>query len=215
MPHASPSAHRLADLCAIQAGLSVRGKLEAGAEGDPPAVLLRDTGDGYVDPAKLERAKLGNVDTRYWAQQGDILFRNRFEPNIAIHLADFPGEAVVIGPLLTMRVTDPGVDPAYLAWFINQPPAQTHIARGARGTNLRMVPRKVLDELPVALPDIATQQRIVEVAALSERESELLDRIARKRQDLTRLALLERAGGMASAPRGDQALLVSTGGGKG
>lgn len=183
---------RLADLCTIQAGLSVRGKLETGAEGDTPVVLLRDTGEGRVDPAGLERAHLGDVDARYRVTQGHILFRTRFEPNIAIHLADFPFEAVAIAPLLAIRATAADVDPAYLAWYINQPPAQAHIARNARGTNLRMIPRKVLDDLPVALPDIETQRRIVEIAALSDREAELMAAIARKRQDLVRLALTAR-----------------------
>lgn len=176
--------------------MSVRGKLETGADGDASVILLRDTGEGGVDPDKLERASLGDVDARYRVARGDILFRTRFEPNIAIHLADFPGEAVVIAPLLVIRVVRKDVDPAYLTWYINQPPAQAHIARGARGTNLRMIPRKVLDELPIALPEIETQRQIVTVARLAEREGELMDEIARKRQEFTRLALLSRAHGM-------------------
>lgn len=197
MAHADFLMPPLADLCTIQAGMSVRGKLETGPDGDATVVLLRDTGEGRVVPDKLERASFGDLDARYRVTQGDILFRTRFEPNIAIHLADFPGDAVVIAPLLALRVTATAVDPAYLAWYINQPPAQAHIARGARGTNLRMIPRKVLDELPVALPDIDTQRQIVAIAALSEREGKLLSSIARKRQELTRCELLALAHGTA------------------
>lgn len=197
MAHADYSILPLTDVCTIQAGLSVRGKLETGADGDAPVILLRDTGEGRVIPDKLDRASLGDVDARYRVTQGDILFRTRFEPNIAIHLADFPGDAVVIAPLLAIRVTATDIDPAYLAWYINQPPAQAHIARGARGTNLRMIPRKILDELAIALPDIETQRRIVAIAGLSERESELLNSIARKRQELMRRELLALAHGTA------------------
>lgn len=195
MPHAAHT--QLRDICAIQTGMSVRGKLETGVVGGTPVVLLRDTGEGRVLSAALERANVGQADARYRVRQGDILFRTRFEPNIAIHLTDFPGEAVVIAPLLALRVTMPEVDPAYLAWYVNQPPAQTHIARGARGTNLRMIPRQVLDTLPIDVPDLSTQRRIVQIAALAEREGELMSAIAEKRQAATRLALLARARGAA------------------
>lgn len=205
---------RLADLSVIQAGVSVRGRLDTEPDGDTTVLLLRDTADRLVDFRTLERANLGEVGARYRVRQGDIVFRTRFEPNIAIHLADFPGEAVVIAPLMAIRVTAPNVDPAYLAWYINQPPAQAHVARGARGTNLRMIPRKVLDDLPIALPDIEAQRQIVAIADLSEREGELLNAIARKRQDLTRLALLEKACGAAER-RGEKVPAVPAGGIKG
>lgn len=193
MAHASHNRFRLADLCAVRVGLSVRGRLETGSEGDTPVVLLRDTSEGRVDLANLERANLGDVGERYRVGEGDILFRTRFEPNIAIHLAEFPGEAVVIAPLLAIRVSSPDLEPAYLAWYINQPPAQAAIARDAHGTNLRMIPRSALDGVEVPVPPLDAQRRIVAVAKLSERERTLATQIADKRCELTRFALLEQA----------------------
>lgn len=41
----------------------------------------------------------------------------------------------------------------YLTWAVNQPDAQRRIHREAQGASLRMVPKTVLEQLDVPLPD--------------------------------------------------------------
>jgi hypothetical protein len=192
MTKARTPTERLPTLCDIQSGFTVRGKLGAAEEG-PRVITLRDTSDGAVEFDALGRAPLEEAGERYVAQEGDLIFRTRFEPNIAIHLGSFPGKAIVVSPLLRLRVTEPSVEPAYLAWAINQRPAQTHINRQARGTSLRMIPRSALDDLEIPIPPIAVQRAIVEVAQLAEAERALTRRLADKRQELIGFALQERA----------------------
>lgn len=183
--------HPLPQLCDIQSGFTVRGRLETTETGTTRVIQLRDTGAGELSFNRLSFADLGPVDERYDAREGDILFRTRFEPNVAVCLTQFPGTAVVTSPLLILRTRSLEADPRYIAWWINQPPAQTEIDRSARGTNMRMIPRQALDDLIVPLPDLETQRRIVEVDALSTEEERLLHALAEKRRTLTRFALLK------------------------
>jgi hypothetical protein len=88
------------------------------------------------------------------------------------------------------------VKPEYLAWAINQPPAQRHFDVAARGTNIRMIPRSSLDDLELDVPDIATQRKIVAVDALAERERELSLFAAETRRKMMSLILVERASRM-------------------
>ena len=87
-------------------------------------------------------------------------------------------------PLFVLR-PDPGaVVPEFLAWAINQPRAQRHFDRFARGTNMRMIPRAVLTGLEIAFPALTVQHRIVALDTLARRERTLTVRAAEKRRGL-------------------------------
>ena len=81
----------------------------------------------------------------------------------------------------------------YLAWAINQPDAQRHFDAAARGTSIRMVPKASLDDLPIDVPDLDTQRRIVMIDALAARECALAHILADTKRGLTNRMLAARA----------------------
>lgn len=189
---------RLSDVCAIHSGFTARGKLESVDVGGVPTIQLRDISvDGAVDPDRLARVPLEGVAERYFVQAGDVLFRSRGERTTACALdGRFVEPAVAVLPLLVLRPKRDIVLPDYLAWAINQPAAQRHFDEAAYGTNIRMVPRSSLDELELDIPDIATQQRIVTINALADRERDLSILVAEMRRRLASMILAERAKSM-------------------
>ena len=66
----------------------------------------------------------------------------------------------------------------YLTWAVNQPDAQRRIHREAQETSLRMVPKTVLEQLDVPLPDPATQRHIAAIHGLARQEGRLLAKLA-------------------------------------
>lgn len=56
-----------------------------------------------------------------------------------------------------------------------------------------MIPKTCLESLEIALPDLATQRRIVDVAELALREYELTKALAEKRKALISFALFDQA----------------------
>lgn len=184
---------RLAAICEIQMGYTARGRLERVAAGGVPTVQLGDIGaDGHIDPEALSRFALDGVPERYLARAGDVLFRSRGERNTATVLGDRLTEPPVIAlPLFLIRPDRSRVLPEYLAWAINQPPAQRHFEKEARGTSLRMVPRSSLDTLEIDVPPLPMQRAIVELDALAERERRLSERAAQLRRRLIGRSLLD------------------------
>ena len=85
------------------------------------------------------------------------------------------------------------VSAEYLAWMINHPKTQRFFDSVARGTKLRMVSRASLEHLDLDIPDIETQQKIVAVATLADREQALSVQAAGLRKELTSKILGERA----------------------
>ena len=161
-------------------------------------IRLQDlTPNGLVDPDRLDRRVWPTgMSDRYLVRSGDVVFRPRGDRNTAVVLDDrFRETAVVLIPLFILRAKPYLVLPEFLAWAINQPPAQRHFDRVARGTNMRMIPRPGLEDLEIDLPAREDQRRIVAIDALARRERALTVRAAEKREQMITRAL----GGLASA----------------
>lgn len=189
---------RLADACTIHTGYTARGRLEPAAAGGVLAIQLRDISpEGFVDPERLARVQLDGLADRYFVRAGDVVFRSRGEWNTACALDERLQEpALAVLPLMVLRPKVHIVRPEYLAWAINQPPAQRHFDITARGTNIRMIPRSSLDDLEIDVPDIETQEKIIAVDALADRERELSQLAAQTRRKMMGLILVERASRM-------------------
>lgn len=194
---------RLADACTIHTGYTARGRLEQTTAEGVLAIQLRDISpDGLVDPERLTRVQLEDLADRYFVRAGDVVFRSRGERNTASALDERLREpALAVLPLMVLRPNRNIVTPAYLAWAINQPPAQRHFDIAARGTNIRMIPRSSLDDLELDVPDIETQERIVVIDALADRERELTQLAAKTRRKMMSLILVERVSRMRPKTR--------------
>lgn len=176
----------LRNVCTVQIGYTARKRIRRAARDGILAVQLRDVPpNGSVDPAGLERLKVGTVPDRYMVGAGDVLFRSRGESNTACALdVRFREHILAMLPLFILRPKQQVVMPEFLAWAINRPRAQRHFDRYARGTNMRMIPRAVLTGLEIAIPALAVQRRIVALDILARRERTLTIRAAEKKRSL-------------------------------
>jgi restriction endonuclease S subunit len=185
---------KLTSLCTIEPGFTARTRLEASAQG-VLAIQLRDiTPNGALNTEGLVRVDLDSATGRYTVGRGDVVFRARGEWNTAAAIDASLGEpAVAVLPLFILRPDPSIVIPAFLAWSINQPPAQRHFEADARGTNLRIVPKSSLETLELDIPDLSTQQRILTIHQLADQERKLGIELAEKRRKLTSLMLAQHA----------------------
>ncbi|RWD34910.1 MAG: restriction endonuclease subunit S [Mesorhizobium sp.] len=173
--------HQISD---IQMGFTARERLEASATGTPILQLRDLQPDGTVNASQILKCELGSVAHRYLVSDGDIVFRSRGDKNTAATVEGLESASVAVLPLVIIRPDGALVDPRYLAWFINSDWAQGYFDKTAQGTKLRMISRGDLENLPVDLPDLATQRRIVEVDALAAEERRLTLRLLEIRQQL-------------------------------
>lgn len=186
---------RLSDLSDIHSGYTARGRLDPAPEGGVLALQLRDVGTtGEMSASDFQRYHLNKLSDRCFVRGGEVVFRSRGEPNAAAAIPDpLPEPVVVIVPLVIVRPDRSRILPEYLAWAINQPEAQRQLGAEAQGTSLRMIPKTVLENLQIALPDLPTQQSIVELDALARQEGQLLRRLAARRETLLSTILGEAA----------------------
>jgi hypothetical protein len=186
----------LKKITSIQMGYSFRTRLDFINKGLTAVVQMKDlNNDNVVDCTQLMRVDMVNLKEHHLVRPGDIVFRSRGQVNTAAILIEDPGPAVVAAPLIKIRVASQAVLPAYLAWYINQLPAQAFLASRAKGTAQKMISKQALGNLAVSVPTLERQLAIVEVVALASEEQRLLKMIAGRRRNFISTRLMQLAEG--------------------
>lgn len=131
----------------------------------------------------------GDAD-RYEVRQGDVLFLSRGQRAIAAPVLEPLERTLASYYFYILRPDAKRVTAEYLAWFINQPTAQSYLERRQLGSHIKMVPKSSFEELEIIVPPASTQRAIVEIERLRQEEEHAMVRLADARRRLiTGLAL--------------------------
>ena len=175
----------LKDIARVQMGLSFRSRIEPEADGTVAVIQMRDlTEDNKLSQRNLIAVKMNGLNGRHLVKRNDLIFRSRGQTTTAAIVDTEIGSAIVAAPLLRIRVTSKRVLPEYLCWFVNQASAQAFLHSRATGTAMTVIGKSALDNLQVPLPGLATQERIVALADLSNQEQRLMRELAAKKEKL-------------------------------
>jgi hypothetical protein len=178
-------------------GYSFRTRLESMASGNVAVIQMKDLSDNNcVDLSALTCIDMDNPQEHHLVKPGDLIFRSRGLSSTSAILLEDPGMAVVAAPLLRIRVSDHGVLPEYLNWFISQAPAQAFLTRHAKGTAQKMISKETLEGLEVFVPPLELQRTIVEITALAEKERHILEKLAERRHQFISTHLIRLAQGV-------------------
>jgi hypothetical protein len=185
---------RVKDIAEVQIGYQARGRLEDIPDGTHCVIQMRDIDDaGRLNTARLARVIPERGSERYAVSPGDVVFRARGSRNLAFVLRDVPPSTLASNHFYIVRMRQDSVLPGYLAWFVNQPPAQAHFCGRTQGTTMMLVPKAAFEGLEVDVPPLAVQRAIVELAALREKERGLFENLEGKRDTLIRALCLNAA----------------------
>ena len=186
----------LRKIAEVQAGYSFRSRLESLESGAVSVIQMKDLTDANrVCCDELVKVDMEIPKGHHLLRPGDIIFRSRGQVSNSAILLEELTNAVLAAPLLRVRCNESIVMPQYLNWYINQQPAQTYLRSCAEGTALKMISKQSLENLTIAVPPLERQQFVVELAALAEREQEIMEKLAAKRNQLITGTLLHVAEG--------------------
>ena len=180
----------IATLAEIAAGHPIRTAVDELPAGDIGVIQMRNVDpDLGVDWQGLTRAELPPARRIDYLAAGDVIFSTRGARNYAIALDLVPFPSVCSPHFFVIRVRADAVDPAFLAWQINQAPAQEYLRSAATGSHILNIRREVIEQLPIVIPPRDQQSVIVAFADSARREKQLLAAlIATRQQQMDRLA---------------------------
>jgi hypothetical protein len=172
----------LAEVAEITPGYSIPGAVQHDPDGRYQLILPRHLDVGgrpfVFDPERhAQRMTLPDRADKYRVRPGDVLFVARGDRNRAVVVHSCPEDSVASASLYVLRVRG-DVDPDYLAWLLNQEPAQMSISQVRTGAGTPLVQRTALEGLELHLPDLEQQHRIAAVGSLLLAELDLVDRLA-------------------------------------
>ncbi len=167
----------------VQAGHPFRGSVPEDPAGNAYALQMRDVSpEGVADWTALTRTSLDRHKSAEWLRPGDVVFVARGMRNYALCLADIPVPTVCSQYFFLLRVRSPALLPEFLAWQINRAPAQRYLAKSAEGSDQLSIRRGVLEALPLVIPSLEQQRRIVAFARDAHRERQVLEALLRNRE---------------------------------
>lgn len=189
-------AQKIQHLAQILSGFHARKSVEQQRYGTHRLLQIRDfdADRSSVDFGALTPIDAGETKPEQWLRAGDVLFLAKGAKRFA-HALEFdpPEPTLASGYFFVLRPSD-AILPAYLAWFLNQSPAERHFQRfGTSGAHMPVVSRDVLGDLAVPVPNLSAQRAIIEMDDLARRQQTLLAALAEKKRTLATAACLRLA----------------------
>lgn len=165
----------LNSIAAVHSGYQFRGRVEPDPQGDVAVIQVKDLrDDADLRPDLLTRVKLDKPLDFHLVSEGDVLFLSRGHRLFATAITMPLHRTIAPGYFFIVRPHNTTVMPEYLAWYINQAPAQNRLKPSHAGSYMPIVPKSAFDQLVIELPPLSTQRAIV-----------ALDQLARKERHLT------------------------------
>lgn len=183
-----PNTIKLGQLASIRTGHAFRGKVKHTPSAWNYYVLqLGDVQkDCHINLDQAARVDMTSEKPPQSLQPGDILLRAR---GGYYYSGLFSGEApnvIASGQFLVLTPNTQMADPAYVCWYLNQPPSQQYFERNDTGTNIPMINKRTLSDLPVPLPALQTQHKIATIHQTWLREKALTERLLHNREQMVR-----------------------------
>lgn len=168
----------------IRTGHTFRGKLPEDPQGDVRVLQIKDIkGHAARLPDTLPRIRWQGSGPPPLLAAGDIVLPSRGEYYEAV-MADGKTPVVATSQLFVLRVHNKAVTPEFLCWYLNQPAARNYFHANRTGSNISMLSRHTLGVLPVVVPPLETQHKIVGLQRLWERERHITEQLLHNRETL-------------------------------
>ncbi len=129
--------------------------------------------------------KAEHVSGKHLLQDGDVVFAAKGTKNFAALYEGKNQRAVASTSFFVIRLRPDYqncVLPEYIAWFLNHPVTQKQVKAKAKGTSIVSISKSVLEKLEVPIPDLKTQQIILSITQLRNKEKQLKQQIESLRE---------------------------------
>lgn len=168
----------------IRIGHPFRGAIPEAPNGDVRVIQLKDlTRGGLKDCDALLTTSVDSRKEPEWVRDQDLVFVARGWSNYAALVTNPPPRTVCSPHLYLMRVMRPGwLLPGFLAWQLQQEPAQRQLRQAAEGTLQVSIRRSELERLQIRIPPIDQQQMVLELQRVALAERSAYEALIKNRQ---------------------------------
>lgn len=172
----------LVEVASISAGYPFRGKIDELPAGDVAVVQMRNASPEVgIDWEGLVRVELPRTTDKALLHSGDIILSTRGGRNFAYCIDGGRGPLVCSPHFFVIRLMRDQIIPEFLAWQINQTPAQQYLAAGATGSHILNLKRSVVEHLPITVPTFERQSNVIGIDKAFQAERQVLNQLIQNR----------------------------------
>ncbi|MFZ3070587.1 MAG: hypothetical protein WA110_05655 [Anaerolineaceae bacterium] len=181
----------LGKISEIQVGYQSREGIRAQADGSYFLLQARDLDKlRQIDWSNLTRFTPSGAISKSEIRQSDVLFLARGQDNFAYLISHDTRNVLASNSFYILRAKTEIVLPEFLAWWLNQTPAQEYIKLNRSGSSLPFLSVSALSCLEVPIPVLEMQRKIGVLEMLRKKEADLLDLYLTKKSALVEAVCL-------------------------
>ena len=166
----------LGNISEIQVGFQSREGIHSNPEGSHFLVQARDLNKYHqVQWSALTRFSPSGSTDKYELARDDILFLAKGQGNFSCLIDHEVKATLASNSFYILRASSENILPAYLAWWLNQSPAQEYIRLHRGGSSLPFITISLLTKLEITVPTFEIQKKVVELDKLQKREAKLTE----------------------------------------
>jgi len=174
----------LSALAEVRTGYSFRGALPENLEGSLRVLQIKDVRhQTVIEPGALTKINWDARTKPPLLSVEDIAVIARGESNrAAIFLSK--EQVVATSQLFIIKVRMKSILPEYLCWVINLPQSQRFLAGGSSGTNIQAVSKAALLDMPIPVPSLDVQHKLIALQKVWDEEDQLIARLQKNREQM-------------------------------
>ena len=182
----------LSKISEIWVGYQSREGIRAQADGSFFLLQARDLDKLHqIDWPNLTRFTPSGSTSKSEIRHGDVLFLARGQDNFSFLISHDTRNILASNSFYILRAKPQFVLPEFLAWWINQAPAQDFIKLNRSAGTLPFISVSALSQLEVPVPEVEVQQRIGKLDLLRKKEADLISSYLSKKSSLVDAVCLE------------------------
>lgn len=174
---------RLKEVADIRAGYSFRSGISHRSDGNASVIQLSNVNErNFSINDNFSRVLVDSVNTDHFLQPNDIILTAKGNNFFACLFTIKSRNILASSAFLVLRIKADNILPEYLAWYLNQKPAQDYMSLSQKGTHLPHLSKSALQDMPLKIPELNMQKKISAVGNLYLKEIEICKSIMDKRK---------------------------------
>jgi len=176
----------LAHIASIRTGYTFRAKIEGDLLGEitvlQPKDIININKNSITDAVKVKRSEINSLDN-HLLKKGDILIANKGLRFSIFLYTGMPDNCIASSSFFVIETDQRQIFPEYLSWYLDQEPSKNYLLSKVAGSIIPSINKSAIQQLPIRIPPLKTQQYIIEILKLSSEELLKLEQLRKKKSE--------------------------------